>query len=99
MTDTTFTRAAQRPGEKPSTHPVGPDPFAVPEWAASMAPAQKFDEREEHRMLLLFYSCWQGLHALPNKTPEERKEKEQAAQMMVTVSKQIDEYREKHPRR
>lgn len=94
-----FKIAAKRPGEGASTHPVGPDPFQMPEWAKDMAPASKFDEREEHRLLLLFYSCWQGLHALPNKTDAERKEKEQAAQQMVVVSKQIDAYRAAHPRR
>jgi hypothetical protein len=94
MSDTTFTRAAQRPGEKSSTHPVGPDPFAQPEWAAThMDKGAKFDEREEHRMLLLFYSCWKALHEAP------KAEKETAAQALVTVSKQIDEYRKTHQAR
>jgi hypothetical protein len=99
--DQTFVVAPTRPGDKPSTHPIGPDPFAAPEWAkTALDRSAKFDEREEHRLLLTFYSYWQALHDLPDpKTKEIREQHEHVALEMMKVSRQIDAYRKEHPGR
>lgn len=57
-----------------------------------------YDPLQELALLQTFYRLWTALHALPNKTPDERRGKEHAAQMLVDQKIAIEGYLAGHPK-